>query len=113
MRDNPTSEPGVPAWAQTLINILYIVCAVAGIVAGVYGLYVLVVHVLIVEEPNFVGLVAGVLLTGGGFGLFSLARNLLFRWDYKHDRYRPRRWALALLGLAGLAVVAYFAFVWL
>jgi hypothetical protein len=72
MRDNlPSNGSSTPAWAQTLINILYLVCAAAGIVAGVYGLYVLVVHVLIVEELNFVGLITGVLLTGGGFGLLS------------------------------------------
>jgi hypothetical protein len=111
MRDNPSSDGGAPAWARVLINALYVVCALAGIVVGLYGLYLLVAGMIIVEGFDLVGLAFGLLLTGAGFGLFALALNLLTGAWYRDARYKTRTWALALLGLVGIVVVGYFAFV--
>jgi hypothetical protein len=108
MADNPPSEREVPGWARALINVVYLLCAVAGLIVGVYGLYLLVATVLIVESFNIVGLALGLPLTGAGFGLLALALNLLLGTWYRDARYRPRTWALALLGLIAISAIALF-----
>jgi uncharacterized membrane protein len=82
-----------------------------GIVVGLYGLYILVARVIIIEEINVIGLAVGLMVTGAGFGLFAYVRNLLTQTGYENDRYRPRTWALALLGLVAVSAIGYFAFV--
>lgn len=110
MRDNPHLESDVPGWAKMLINAVYVLCAVVGLVVGVYGLYILVADVLIIEDINIVGLAAGLLVTGAGFGLFVYVRNLLTQTGYGNDRYKPRTWALAVLGLIASSAIALFVF---
>lgn len=110
MADNPRSESGVPGWAKVLINVLYTLCAVVGFVVGVYGLFLLVASMVIVMGFDIVGLLFGLPLTGAGFGLLALALNLLLGTWYRDTRYKPRTWALALLGLVASRAVAIFVF---
>jgi hypothetical protein len=110
MADNPRSEIGVPGWAKALINVLYTLCAVVGLVVGVYGLFLLVASMVIVMGFDIVGLLFGLPLTGAGFGLLALALNLLLGTWYRDVRYRPRTWALALFGLIAMSVIALFVF---
>jgi ABC-type long-subunit fatty acid transport system fused permease/ATPase subunit len=110
MADNPRSEREMPGWAKGLINALYVLCAVVGVVVGVYGLYILVADVLVIEDINIAGLAVGLLVTVAGFGLFAYVRNKLPGTRYENDRYRPRTWAPALLGLVASSAIAYFVF---
>ncbi|HET9495870.1 MAG TPA: hypothetical protein VFR15_16715 [Chloroflexia bacterium] len=110
MRDNPHSESDVPGWAKMLINAVYVLCAVVGLVVGLYGLYILVASMIIVEGFDLIGLLFGLPFTGAGFGLFALALNLLLGTWYRDARYKPRTWALALLGLVASSAIALFVF---
>ena len=111
MKDNPPSGVAVPPWVRLLINAVYALCAVVGVVVGLYGLYILVAGVLIVEELNLLELVLGLPLTAAGFGLLGFALNMLFSRWYSDARYRTRTWVLALLGAAGLGLGGYLVFV--
>jgi hypothetical protein len=110
MGDNAQPETSPPEWTRLLINAVYGLCIVVGLLVGVYGLYILVVDVLIVEEPNVVGLLLGLLLAVGGFGLLAFAINMLFARWYSDARYSPRRWVLALLGAVAAGAMGYVVF---
>ena len=111
VKDNPPAEDAVPAWAQVLINAVYVVGAVVGLLVGVYGLYLLVAGVIIVEGIDLVGLALGLLFIVAGFGLLSLSLNLLFVTGYRGVKYKPRTWVAVLLGSAGIGLLGYFVFV--
>ena len=108
---NSHSRVGSTA-GSLLINVLYILGALVGLLVGAYGtlIFVVAVMIIVVSDLYIFGLIFGLPLIIVGFGYLAFVSNMLFRSKYKKTKYSPRVWVPALLGLVGVCLLGYIVF---
>ena len=100
-----------------LINLLYLVGALVGLMVGVYGLFIFIVTAIIgsrfdlsdfhISSLYQYGLFIGLPLTLGGLAYLIFATNLLIRDKFRQSKYKAISWVTALIGLIGVCLLAY------
>src|SRR5437870_3376221 len=110
MTDNSHSHSAVPAWGQMLINVLYVLCAIIGLLVGVYGAFIFVVGVIISSGFYFFGLACGLPLIIVSVAYLALVRSLLFMSRFRKVRYKPLARLLVLCGSVDMILLGYYVF---
>ena len=100
-----STQPAMPPIGRFLVNALYLLGVLSGLLIACFGLYLFSFTVL--SSLFAFGLLYGVPLVLLGIALMLFAGSMLFREKHSSRKYEPRIWVSAMMCLVAISLIAY------